>query len=219
MTTIAANPLVRFAPRTLARIAGVCCLLLIGASFNEGYVIPHIVSAGHPRPPPTTSARRRGCSVRRVRRHAGRHVLGGAGDEPVPAAAARAPARGRRDGGPRPPAVESRCSTSSTCGCRLPGDEVQLLPQDRRRHADRRCLRRPLHRPGRDLRPDVPGGSLLANGCRQRSCHDGQLGQLDRERQRLPRREPAQFVDGTGAQPGQFGPRRAGRVWGEQDIG
>lgn len=48
MTTIAANPRVRFAPRTLARIAGVCYLLLIGAAFNEGYVIPHIVSADNP---------------------------------------------------------------------------------------------------------------------------------------------------------------------------
>lgn len=48
MTTIAANPSVRFAPRTLARIAGVCYLLLIGAAFNEGYVIPHIVSSGDP---------------------------------------------------------------------------------------------------------------------------------------------------------------------------
>ena len=48
MTTIVANPQVRFAPRTLARIAGVSYLLMIGAAFNEGYVIPHVVSANNP---------------------------------------------------------------------------------------------------------------------------------------------------------------------------
>ena len=46
MTTIAANLPTRFAPRTLARIAGVLYLLLIGAAFNEGYVLPRIVVAG-----------------------------------------------------------------------------------------------------------------------------------------------------------------------------
>lgn len=48
MTTIAADPPVRFAPRTLARIAGVCYLLLIGAAVNEGFVLPRLVHAGDP---------------------------------------------------------------------------------------------------------------------------------------------------------------------------
>lgn len=48
MTTITANQPVRFAPKTLARMAGVCYLLIVGAAFNEGYVMPKIVAAGDP---------------------------------------------------------------------------------------------------------------------------------------------------------------------------
>jgi hypothetical protein len=33
-------------PRTLARIAGALYLLLFGAAFNEGYVLPHVVRSG-----------------------------------------------------------------------------------------------------------------------------------------------------------------------------
>ncbi|HEX9337330.1 MAG TPA: DUF4386 domain-containing protein [Pseudonocardiaceae bacterium] len=46
MTITVASPRVRFAPRTLARIAGVLYLLLIGAAFNEGFVVPRLVHAG-----------------------------------------------------------------------------------------------------------------------------------------------------------------------------
>jgi len=48
MTTISANQPIWFAPRTLARIAGVCYLLIVGAAFNEGYVVPKIVTSGDP---------------------------------------------------------------------------------------------------------------------------------------------------------------------------
>lgn len=43
-----ANQPIRFATPTLARIAGVCYLLLVGAAFNEGYVLPKIVASGDP---------------------------------------------------------------------------------------------------------------------------------------------------------------------------
>jgi uncharacterized protein DUF4386 len=33
-------------PKTLARIAGILYLLLFGAAFNEGYVLPHVVKSG-----------------------------------------------------------------------------------------------------------------------------------------------------------------------------